>query len=384
LWAQQVNWVKRAAGSTRDNWSYDLNLKTFGNVYTLALNTFSELENPILHGLAIAWVKFYSSFILSDSNFRFSYLLNNPVFTNFDLNFFQTQHWLAAGKPKMHNVATLTYNNCYDNTGNFRSLTDLNDRYDLNLPLVTYFRLRQAMAKVKSRLSPAANGLTISVEKFFGSFKKGSKKNRAILNLDINKNNLIPVLVERFEEISLVKFDRPYSPLPWKAWAMSFLPNDFRDFLYKYFFNKLGLNTRTFHFGGTTRDCTFCAIVANGLSPVELETFKHLFFECPTVRTVHENIFTAISTPNSENFSNQFWAGADFPELTYFFFFMINQFLVWRCKLQKRLPNPNWVFGESFYILFTILHSNQALLAEFTSNNSVLFRLWTRLKRARW
>jgi hypothetical protein len=178
LWAQQVNWIKRAAVSTRDNWSFDLNLKTFGNVFTLSTASFLENQNPILHGLSVAWVNFYRNFILTDNNYRYSYLLNNPVFLAYEENFFSSIHFLASGMPKMHNIAKLTFDNCFDGTCNIRTLGDLNQRYDLNIPFVTYFRLRQAIAKIKNEFSSVPNTNSTSIEKFFGSFKKGSKKNR--------------------------------------------------------------------------------------------------------------------------------------------------------------------------------------------------------------
>ena len=59
----------------------------------------------------------------------------------------------------------------------------------------------------------------------------------------------------------------------------------------KYRYNKLGINTRTFHFGGTTRFLTFYSAAGN---PNTDETFDHLFLMCPITKVVHELLDEAV------------------------------------------------------------------------------------------
>jgi hypothetical protein len=70
------------------------------------------------------------------------------------------------------------------------------------------------------------------------------------------------------------------------SWNFSGQSNLMREFLYKFFYNQLGLNTRVSHFvANFPRHCTLCS-VARVPAPIPDETFKHLFFECPTARNL--------------------------------------------------------------------------------------------------
>ena len=74
-------------------------------------------------------------------------------------------------------------------------------------------------------------------------------------------------------------------------WAINAIPNQLCEFIFKFFNNKLGINTKTFHFGGSNRFCTFSSIVGN---PNTDETFEHLFLACPITKVVHEQLDEAV------------------------------------------------------------------------------------------
>ena len=63
-------------------------------------------------------------------------------------------------------------------------------------------------------------------------------------------------------------------------WNTGGLNNRIRTFIFKFYNNLLGLNTRLSHFvANQTRGCTFCE---GTVTPAPDETFIHLFLECPT------------------------------------------------------------------------------------------------------
>ena len=142
----------------------------------------------------------------------------------------------------------------------------------------------------------------MSMGMFFGSFKKGSKNCRNVLL----KKNIHMVDITRGENI-LKFFDLISLPIPDKQevenvsafWSITALPNKFREFLFKFFNNRLGLNVRTVHFGGETHFCTFC-LLEN--SPLMDESFDHLFYSCHTVKLIHERIeSTVLGIAESDN-----------------------------------------------------------------------------------
>jgi hypothetical protein len=59
-----------------------------------------------------------------------------------------------------------------------------------------------------------------------------------------------------------------------------FFCNVQREFLYKFFNNILGLNSRVANFvAGHSAECTLCVLNREPL-PINTESFLHLFFEC--------------------------------------------------------------------------------------------------------
>jgi hypothetical protein len=70
-------------------------------------------------------------------------------------------------------------------------------------------------------------------------------------------------------------------------WNKTGLNNRVRTFIFKFYNNLLGLNTRLSHFViDQSRNCAFCTCTAD---PVPDETFLHLFFDCPVTRKWHDS-----------------------------------------------------------------------------------------------
>jgi hypothetical protein len=71
--------------------------------------------------------------------------------------------------------------------------------------------------------------------------------------------------------------------------------NRYRMFVFKFFNNILGINTRTFHFGtNVTRRCFFFSKAGRADTD---ETFLHLFFMCPTVTDWHNEFLDTFIAP---------------------------------------------------------------------------------------
>ena len=57
-------------------------------------------------------------------------------------------------------------------------------------------------------------------------------------------------ILKFFDLISLPILDKQEVENVSAFWSITALPNKFREFLFKFFNNRLGLNARTVHFGG--------------------------------------------------------------------------------------------------------------------------------------
>jgi hypothetical protein len=91
---------------------------------------------------------------------------------------------------------------------------------------------------------------------------------------------------------SLVRMDPPAKErvgLWLSLWNTGGLNNRIRTFMFKFYNNLLGLNTRLSHFvANQNRGCTFCD--GNGTT-VPDESFIHIFLECPTTFEWHNQFF---------------------------------------------------------------------------------------------
>ena len=153
----------------------------------------------------------------------------------------------------------------------------------------------------------------VSLGMFFGSFKKGSKYCRNILA----KKNITRLCVSSGETVQKI-FTLISHPVQddqvvenaISLWSLPLLPNNFCEFLFKFLNNRLGLNVRTAHFGGESRFCTFCSLEN---SPLVDETFIHLFYNCDSVRQVHERIANTVLGITDNNKS--MWFGYPTGEL---------------------------------------------------------------------
>ncbi len=98
----------------------------------------------------------------------------------------------------------------------------------------------------------------------------------------------------------------------------------FRMFLFKFYNNILGLNTRVSHFdNNVSRKCTLCTInqqshftnATPGTVPVPVpdKTFKHLFFDFPVTKNLHtaftDEFFTGLRFESESDRLNFFFQG---------------------------------------------------------------------------
>ena len=71
-------------------------------------------------------------------------------------------------------------------------------------------------------------------------------------------------------------------------WSFNFLPIRTREFVFKFFNNSLGLNTRISNFvENVDRSCSLC--VASKVRPACEESFSHLFLYCPVTKKLQED-----------------------------------------------------------------------------------------------
>ena len=169
-------------------------------------------------------------------------------------------------------------------------------------------------------------------------------------------------------------------------WTLPYLSNRFREFIFKFFNNKLGLNTRTSHFLNTDRRCTFCKLI--GISD-EDETFSHIFFDCPTVVTIHNTLDLHVLSRGAEsnNEKKARWFGCGWLERENKFVRLLHlslQFFIWECKLKNKLPSSGYILGETIEMLDIACRINMDLYVDKENYICNLSRHWNNLRARLW
>ena len=88
-----------------------------------------------------------------------------------------------------------------------------------------------------------------------------------------------------------------------RGWNLFFLPNDFREFIFKERNNALAVGARVAHFDADADErCTFCRIL---YPPIQTrEDFIHLFYDCPITEMLTNNFLLRLRIDLHRNGNN--------------------------------------------------------------------------------
>ena len=388
LVAQHTIWLKRANISTRDNWRVMLRELGWGNVFTTDPSRIDKVRHPILSGLSHSFSLFYEHFTNIGENCYKAFVFNNKAFHRSGNDSLMLDCAFFGKTTNKYVLSRLRFCDFFMN-GIFKDYENLNDVLGLNLSQGVYFRLRSALLHYIRGKKIKDKPVHVGITEFFGTFKKGSKNCRKILGF--KKYDSVKILeVTSVNSFFIAAKVPPCDDLTarnaFSLWNCSFLPNRFREFLYKFFFNKLGLNVRTVHFGGLSRMCSFCAIT---LLSTHDETFEHLFFACPTVSSIHREIENTLLGGNylGNQQNRSFWMGLQpaTPDNKFLRLFYLGiQYFIWEAKLKKTVPSANFLVGETVQILDTASERNFDLHYAKSILNNTLSRNWELLRARRW
>jgi len=392
LTAQHTIWFKRAAASTRDNWRIDLWDMGHGNPYTVDFASIDKNEHPILHGLTHSFFKFVEAYTAINDNYKDALIFNNPCFkrSNDDQGILDFKFFNNGGNPNFFRISSVKFRDCFYN-GFFREYRFFTNDLGLGISLATYFRLRQALMQFIAGLKRKrlTDGSSVSLSVFFNSFKKGSKSCRRVLNSHgLVKVTELTTVNTFFNLLNEGIPDEIFIKRALGLWGTYSLPNTFREFIFKFFNNKLGLNTRVSHFTNKDRLCTFCQLLNNDTT--NEEDFLHLFFLCPVVRPVQLEIFNTILVENGLLDASEqklLWFGICKDKIGNKFktlFYLGIQYQIWMCKLKRIIPNSDFLVGETIHLLDGSCSMDNTLDNAKNNFNSNLSRFWPVLRQPRW
>jgi hypothetical protein len=262
----------------------------------------------------------------------------------------------------LEKIALIRLEDITDRNG-IKTLDQLNMDVNINFSLVEYMRLSEAITFFLDKKKDAPVAIPIGVQAFFLSFEKGSKKIRKALSANVPKIDILKVpSMTTFLNISTIgnateKIIRNAAGF----WNFSPIKNTIREFQYKFIFNQLGLNNRVSHFvQNYSKACTLCTKSAVP-EPVPDETFLHLFYDCPTTRSIRDKIirkhFSALAH-RPRNILLRFWLLADIDNNTNLFIsaaVCTLNYLIWNMKLKRDITSFSTLEQNWIYILDTLV-----------------------------
>jgi len=347
LRAQQVNWIRKANNEAIDNWRFDLRCIFDGNCLVTCAKYVDPERHPVLYGLAISFEKFLGAFNLTNDNYKMAYILNNPVLYRqrgdtaiLDKNFFRQVPAVDFSK-----LCKLRFSDCFVNR-NPVQLETVNQTKNLNLNLNTYMRLISALSNFERSLKihRITDGTFKRIETFFVKPEKGSKHIRDIISKKRYEKTSLDKQTNIKTFFRLTNIQKPCNKVLAKIislWADYGIPNNLREFNFKFFNNYLAINTRLSHFvADQTRNCTFCTLA----NTVGEETFPHLFYYCPIVRALQSSFETEFFDNRVTGINSQkFWFTGLIEDDKFNFFnsVCVSSFhcIIWELKLKKKYPH---------------------------------------------
>jgi hypothetical protein len=187
----------------------------------------------------------------------------------------------------------------------------------------------------------------VSVKKFCGRFKKGSRQFRSVFYAAENVINLKlrDKCVKNFLHICSLENDTDPGQRNsfLDLWNHHFLQNRQRDFMFKYVHNLLGVNARVAKFNNNVNaSCTPCTLERK--IPAPQESFSHLFYECSVTDKIRlkcdEIWWPGLNVTEAKR--RYFWLALNhtfslgncnkFLQIATF----TVQFYIWECKLKKQ------------------------------------------------
>jgi len=327
LTAQQAVWILRAKKSVRDNWRQKMSQLCNGNVLCAGTDTIDKEYNPVLYSLAESFQKIRICHDTLNENYLKATVYNNKLFMRGRGNKrVLTMTYLGLPENSMSPLANIPFENFYGQWG-LKTRAEMRIELGLDLSVEGYRDLGNALNYylARIRVNPINNGKSISFWEEFGNILQPGRKIRASMlkrrkkPFDLEKQ----VFTVTFLRVTETEFDNGSNHSERMAlWKKNGINNRMKTFIFKFFNNLLGINTRLSHFvDNWSRKCTFCN--SKGEINQSDETFKHLFLDCkyttqlhnsfmqkylPELGIVNDNdkkkLFFHFMLPNSEQFNS--------------------------------------------------------------------------------
>ena len=127
--------------------------KCYRNPCLIDGNTFNRTDNPILSNIGKSFGKFKTEYFKKDKNYLKAFIFKNPMFQrsrNDDGILDEVFFGRDTGYDELKKIAKLKFEDLFVRGGP-KSLFETNREFGINLSLVTYMRLHEALEFYKNK-----------------------------------------------------------------------------------------------------------------------------------------------------------------------------------------------------------------------------------------
>ncbi len=364
--ALQCSWIKRCCQSINDNWRYRITALSGGKPEQITYDRYTQGKvGRVISNIINSFCTFKSKFTNKFNNYMSVPIYCNTAFgygrglrNTLDDSFFDT---FEHGDLRT-TVLGLTWS---DITVNGRILTreTLAIRFGLALTMEKYGLLCNVF-RIATRKYYRPDSNSTSIRAFMMSFKKGTKNFRKV----IDTPDRVQYIVMSTQAKTFLKTTETTEPSAQRLkslfsnWNLHYLCSGIRVFIFKYYSNILGLNSRIAHFNREVyAGCTFCVMRKN--LPAPKETLSHIFFNCPTTSDIlvkfYEKYLRGITLEQNTFFlSNASEYECENKPLSVVLDLV--RYVIWQHKLNKKLPNFNVFETELQYTLGVVAGASKS------------------------
>jgi len=348
--ALQATWIKRIDTRCHDNWRIEIK-DACGGVWENLSSEKAELLPDMLRSIAKSFIDFKMEFYGRDGNIKFAPVFNNPLLKTSTGHVVNKENLFLPEDANFNQYESLKLADLLNTNNKAVEKTVLENKLGCNINAETYAELAHIANFYGRRVNPEKPQQ--SLREFFGAFKKGSGKIRKVLE---SRNNQICLLQNRSFSThkKILEIDAIINASTvsiWLGtWNKNYLLNDVRTFLFKCSNNILGVGNRVQHINPDINPgCTFCRKAKN--LPEPLETFLHVFWQCPVIEKINERFFASFFSVNISRavffFGESGISGTATTILNVVF--GVYRYCLWKKKLQNSLPTYENILEDFRY-----------------------------------
>jgi hypothetical protein len=262
-------------------------LKKLGHGNVLDCDKYSVSANLgiALSNIVTSFAKFKKAYYGVGSNFLLDSIFKNVQYgtgrgrhLKFDEAFFGPD----ISALHINVLQNIKWRDCVLN-GSFVSFQEFEFKTGIPLNAEKYKKLKNCYLLLDKNHTNVGEPVLLDI--FFRKIVRGSRWYRKILDeYSITKHSFEKMTqVKSYNKSTDTNFvNEDICRFNFSLWNIYSLPNRFKVFLFKYHNNLLGTGSRVSHFNPLADvACVFCT--KNHIFPAPLESFSHVFFDCPII-----------------------------------------------------------------------------------------------------